>query len=66
MRTLAGATLCGFDDKRKTFLQKKLKFDDEVQKQTILGTKSLFSDVSDERVSLINTNETNITEVAKA
>jgi len=54
---LAGSTLLGFDNKKKSFIKKEITYDEMLNHQTILGKKSLYQDISESRTNYINLNE---------
>jgi len=59
-KQISGGVKRGYDSKTKSFIQKEFKYSDSIKKQTILGKKSLFPDISNTKVSYQTTGEADI------
>jgi len=60
MKYLSGGVTWGYNTNTKNFIKQKHKYKDLVNEHTMLGKKSLFPDISDEKVSHNNLGENNI------
>jgi len=59
IKQLSGGVKRGYDSMRKKFIQNEFTYKDSVARQTILGRKSLFTDISDEKAGYDLIGETN-------
>jgi hypothetical protein len=60
LKGIAGSTLFGFYSRRKEFLEKEITYKDMLDHHTILGKKTLYEDLSEERSSFTNLHEDSI------
>ncbi len=62
LKNIAGATKLGFNSHTKSFIKKEFTYADMIDKHNVLGTKSLFPDISNEKSTydIIGTSENEI------
>jgi hypothetical protein len=61
LKSVSGGTRLGFNNKEKKFIKKEYTYKESIEKNTILGYKTLFPDYSESNVEIKNLNETDET-----
>jgi len=63
LKHLSGGVKKGYYSKTKQFIHKEFEYSESVDRQTILGKKTLFPDISDKRVSYQTIGESDIGQI---